>query len=269
MVMQRFHTAFLNRYGFQIAGAVIAVSGFILAIFRSTSSTASIGFLFVPFVAAFGAFVGDSVKYLGDLLRRKRAHSAGKTALILIVLGFGVAQFVQTRRYEHDLRIAETPSTPASELQTLLGKNDRRIARAVVANPSLPVAELEKIVAEKLRDYDFMGSAARNPGLSTADMEKIVSLKREDFESDAEYEVYQTSVWTPLAKRKDLPEALIHRLAAKPNPGSFLILALLESEYTTCKEKSRFIPQENRVLEGAIRRSMNAQKCPMIDGGSH
>ena len=250
-----------RRYAFQIAGAVVAVVYLILGIFKSTNSTASVGFLFIPFFAAFGAFLGDALKYFSDLIQKKRAHSPMKTVIILIVLGFCAYRLDQSRTRERDLKRAENPATSKEELVVLLNKNIGEITHAVAANPSLPVSDLDALVNKYLYNYHVINGALRHPQLSPQKMELIASLDRKDFDANADYRVYQTYVWASLVRRKDIPEELVHKLAAKENPQHFFIIALLESPYVTCAEKQKFLPQENEVLANMIHQSMVTQQC--------
>jgi hypothetical protein len=226
---------FLKRYYFQITGALVAVVLMTIGIFQSTSSTAAIGFLFLPVAAALGAFSGDAFKYGLEVLQKKRPPSLAKTFVIVAVFAFCVFQVVRGQRRDHKMQ--------------------------KMASSSLSTEDLEKIIGEHLTDASLMSRVAQNPNLRVSQMEKIVSLERKDFPGDVDYDVYQSSVWAQLAKRKDLPEALLHQLAGKKNPEHFLILALLESPALSCAEEKSFLPQENPVLEGAIRRSLQAKKC--------
>jgi hypothetical protein len=220
---------------FQITGAVIAVVYLIVGTLTSTNSTASVGFFFIPVAAALGGFTGDALKHYVDVLRKKRRHSIGKTVFLVMILVVCGSRFIRFRAADRQLSLLE--------------------------DPSLSAESLEKVLESHLTDYSVMSRIARRPDLGVSKMEKIVALERSDFEGDAEYEVYQTYVWAPLAQREDIPEDLIHKLAAKSNPGHFLILALLDSRFLSCEERARFLPQPNPVLEDAIRRSLTSHKC--------
>jgi hypothetical protein len=221
--------SFMGKYGFQTVGAVIGVVYLVVDILKSTHSTASIGFLFIPVAAALGAFAGDTVKYYADVFLKKRPHSMAKTILVVVVFGFCIHRVIHLS--------------------------------AVAANSPLPEESSQQSIENHLTDYSVMGGVVGRSDLSVSQMERIVSLERDDFKGDAEYELYQTYVWAPLVKRGDISEILIHKLAAKKNPEHFLILALLDSKFVSCDEKKRFLPQTNEVLEGAIRRSMKSSHC--------
>lgn len=251
----------MKSYLFQILGAVLAVAYLVAGIYSSTNSTASIGFLFVPVAAAIGAFVGDAIKYIIELIQNKRSHSIKKSALIFVFLVACSYQYIKSHIKDEDMNLARNPSTPAETLVSLLKRNDSVITHEIVANPSLPQEELEQVIKEHLTDYYIMSGAIQHPKLNVADMEQIAALRRGDFKGEEEYEVYQTYVWAPLVKNKNMPENLTHQLAAKDNPQHFLILALLDSPFVSCDEKKRFLPQTNTVLESAIQRSLEAQSC--------
>lgn len=251
----------MKRYFFQITGAVVAVVYLVVGILKSTNSTAAIGFLFIPVALAVGFFVGDAFKYILDLIQKKRPHSTQKTVLIAVFSVFCAYKYIQKHIEDKNIRVAKDPATPVAKLVELLQQNEAVITHEIASNPTLPQNKLEEIIKLNLTDYYIMSAAIQHPGLSVSMMEQVVALNRNDFKGDAEYEVYQTYVWAQLARRKDAPEDLIHRLADKKNPKHFLILALLESPVVSCGEKSNFLPQDNVVLEDAIRRSMLSQKC--------
>lgn len=251
----------IEKHFLRVLGATIAVIYLLVGIFKSTNSTAAIGFLMIPFFAALGAFAGDAIQYGWDLIQKKRAHSISKTALIFIVAAFMGFKWAQSRAQEQDLLLAKNPATPIQQLQVLLQKNDPALTAAIAANPSLPASELNILITQHLSDYHFIYSALQHPALNLEQIQKISALQASDFKGQVEYELYQNFVWSALVKRSDIPAEIIHVLAAKSNPQHFLILALLDSPALTCAEAEKFLPQKNSVLENAILKTLEKNGC--------
>lgn len=254
----------IRRNPLQVIGAIVAIVYLLVGIFNSTNSTAAVGFVFLPVAAAIGAFVGDSLKYLIDIARRKRAPSTGKSLLIFLAAFWFVLEVVKAQVHHRDMALAQSPNTSAETLNHLVEKNNPEVTRALVLNPSLPEQTFKQILENNFYDYYILSAVAERPNLKLSDMKQLVSVEPKDFKDQYEYDSYETFVWAKLAKRKDLPEDLIHQLAAKKNPSHFLILALLDSPFVTCKEKQNFLPQPNHVLESSIFNSMKSQNCPSL-----
>ena len=252
---------YLNRYAFHVVGAIVFISYLLIGIFKSTNSTASLGFLLIPVFTALGLFVGDSIKYAWDLIQKKRPHSMQKSLLILVFAIFAGYKFGQSTIKDKNLAKASDTATPVTELHQLLKKEDAELTAAVLANASLPISELNNVIQNNLTDYYLIQAAIKNPHLSPEMMRLISSLEASQFKGAVEYNLYQNIVWAKLAKRADVPQDIIHILAAKKNPQHFLILALLESSLTTCEETEKFLPQSNSVLENAITKSLESKRC--------
>lgn len=213
--------------------ALVVTIYFIVEVLRSSSSTSGIGFIFVPVVAVFGVFIGDTLKYSIDIFRGRRTHSIGKTAFIVLVIALiSLRYYSKQMPYREVLNVSE------------LSYENRDI-----------------LIRERLYDLSFMNQIVRESSLNPEQIELIVSPEKSDFAGQAEYELYQTNVWTHLARRNDIPRAAIQSIAAKSELNHFLILALIESPHITCEEVKLFMPQSNEVLRGAIERSMGKLRC--------
>ncbi len=257
----------IEKHLLRVMGAAIAVIYLLVGIFKSTNSTAAIGFIMIPFFAALGAFAGDAIQYGWDLIQKKRSHSMPKTVLILVVVVFVGIKWIQSYAHDQDLQLAKNPATPLPQILQLLQKNDPALTAAIAANPSLPPNELDNLIHKNLTDYHLIYSAVQHPSLNMDQIKRIANLTASDFKGRTEYELYQNFVWAALAQRPDIPAETIHVLAAKSNPQHFLILALLESATLTCAEKQKFLPQSNQVLENSILKSIEQSHCP-ADGAS-
>lgn len=251
----------IEKHLLRVMGAAIAVIYLLVGIFKSTNSTAAIGFIMIPFFAALGAFAGDAIQYGWDLIQKKRSHSMPKTVLILVVVVFVGIKWIQSYAHDQDLQLAKNPATPLPQILQLLQKNDPALTAAIAANPSLPASELDILITQHLSDYHFIYSALQHPALNLEQIQKISALQASDFKGQVEYELYQNFVWSALAKRSDIPAEIIHVLAAKSNPQHFLILALLDSPVLTCAEAEKFLPQKNSVLENAIVKTLQKNGC--------
>lgn len=243
-------------------GALISVVYLLYGIFTSTSSTAAIGFIFVPVFALIGALIGGLLEHVFLLIRKKRELVSKPTAFYSVVLLIFVAFAAHKFQEKKELMAAGDPNTDVFELRRLLEKKDSVLQRALLANPSLPQDDVKAYFDSNKTKYDVVADIIEGPHLTSGMVNEIVQFVPESFASKVEYELYQTFVWAPLIRKKKVTAEQVHLLATKPKPEHFLILALLGSNELTCEEKRKFLPQPNQVLEYAIQNSLTQSGCP-------
>lgn len=280
------------------AGFLIATAWVLHAVFTSTSSTAPIGLILIPFYGAIAALIGCAVVYVGlvaaDVIAGRLAWRSpqGLTAAVFvsIALLFGGAVMI----YRTALAVAENPQSPPDELMAVsqrwiplwrlevflaLAKNpatpgtlltamaeqkeNNALVSLVGANPGAPVATLEKIAAGS-RGYDRVAGVAGNSQITPAIAERLANVEPKDFRDDLEYRLYQTFVLAALARNPATPQPVFDRLAARDKPEYFLAVAIIYAERATCAQITRAgeTGGENAVLRSTAQSQLKRRGCP-------
>lgn len=278
-------------------GFLIATAWVLYAVFTSTSSTAPIGLILIPFygaLAALGGYAAVFVVYtsadvLAGRLPLRSVPGFWAAALIAATLLFGGAVLL----YRDALAVASNPQSPPDELMAVsqrwlplwrvdvfvaLAKNpatpgvllaamaEQKESHALVslvgANPGTPVATLEKIAAGS-RSYERVAGVAENPQLTPAIAERLANVAQKDFRDDLEYRLYQTFVLAALARNPATPQPVFDRLAARDKPEYFLAVAIIYADRATCTQIARAgeTGGENEVLRATAQSQMRRRGC--------
>lgn len=216
-----------------IAGFVCATAFIVYAVFSSTSSTASIGLLFIPVYGSVAAGMGWVLVYIAFAfidLRSGKSSWRSKNVLVaaafltaFFFLGLGILmqqnalsiaensastpaaleevsrRWIPFWRKEIDVALAKNPSTPASLLEAMVRSGNNYLVQLVGANVKAPLAILQEIASGPL-SYDRVAGLASNEKISPEIMEKLMAVSRRDFPGDLEYKLYQEVVLAALAK---------------------------------------------------------------------
>jgi hypothetical protein len=279
---------------FALLGFVLASAFLVRAIFQSTSSTAAVGFLFLPVFGGIGAVLGGICAFLfftfKDFFTNREETSPARVflALALVLLGAGTLvlwgqesaalelaknqsagaeelRLVSERRFflrkdAVEEALAANPSTPLPVLEKFVRGPAPRLWNTVGANPGISVELLTEIVSGPL-SYDKVAGAAGNPKLTQASIARLAGVGPENFPGKVEYELYQTFVLAALARRPDLPQEILDRLARWEAPEYFLVVALISSPRISCSQLERFLGNESQVLAGMVERELKKRDC--------
>lgn len=139
------------------AGATAAVSLAVYGIFHSTSSTAGIGILFVPFAAAFGGAAGALVGFAAYQSRHIRTRSRqgllpgivsiASLALLLFLVGYSIQAARRIHAF-YTYRQDTNPESLASGASQFLRSGDYFVLSAIAANDKLPADALLQIARD-------------------------------------------------------------------------------------------------------------------------
>lgn len=175
-----------------VAGALVTAALSVKGIFSSGSSTAAIGFIYLPLVAALGAIpVAAWGAALGHVVLRSRG--AVQSPPMVLVAALAVA--------------AALPAMVAYEIQ-----RGMRLEAAVREVQGMDVAQLGRAVEDSpfRRDRYFLGAIALNPAVGAATLGRIAALRDPDL-----YEP-MGSLWDVMgSNRKGL--AVMRLVARHPN----------------------------------------------------
>lgn len=279
-----------------IGGAVFVL----YAVFTSTSSTAAIGLIMIPFYGFPAAGVGWALVYtIFALLDLSSGRSSWKSKNVLVAAMFlsafliaGFSFFVQRSalsvaenpsstpqaleeisqrwipwvRRDVDRALAQHPSTPAVILETMAESSDNDLVQLAGANTSTPPAVLEKIATGPLI-YERVLGLASNRNISRAIMEKlIVATMSEANTADRwTHGLYKTFVLAALARNSALPQDLFDRLVVIDSPTHFLVHAIINQPRVNCMQMSGLLASapslENASLYNEILNKMKEKGC--------
>ncbi len=278
-------------------GFLIATAWVLYAVFISTSSTAPLGLILIPFYGALAAFGGYAVVFvaytwadvLAGRLPWRSVPGFWAAALVVATLLFGGAVLL----YRDALAIASNPQSPPDELMAVsqrwipqwrvevfvaLAQNpsspgvllaamaEQRESNALVslvgANPGTPVATLEKIVAGS-RSYERVAGVAENSQITPAIAERLANVMPKDFRDDLEYRLYQTFVLAALARNPATPQPVFDQLASRYNPEYFLAVAIIYSDRASCAQIARAgeAGGDNEVLRTTAQSQLRRRGC--------
>jgi len=280
---------------FAVAGFLLAAAWVLYAVFTSTSSTAAIGLIFVPFYGLGGAILGCAVVYVGFALADVSAgRKAWRSAPVLVsglllaaAMLFGSALLQQRHalavasnpratpemlaeisaswiplwRRNIDIALMKNPATPAALLTAVVEDGrDGYLVSLAGAHPDTPLPVLEKIAAGPL-GYERMGGLATHPRITPAMVERLANVSRGDFQYDVEYKLYQTYVLAELLRNPATPQAVFDRIAARESPEYFLAHAVLRSPRATCKQVARAGSTGGEVLHATALSELKRRGC--------
>jgi hypothetical protein len=206
------------------AATVAALS--LYGIFHSTSSTAAIGILFVPFAMVFGGAAGaivgfaafQAVHFRDRIQQGLLAGTVAVAAIVLLALCVTYA-FYQARRIQafHRYQQTENPEELAAAAEQRLAAKDYFVLSAVAANAKTPADVLLRIArapdpvlhhkrAEWINMFDrdqlaVMRKVVRNPN-STVEALVILAASPDDY------------VLADVCADKRAPEAILRRRCA-------------------------------------------------------
>ncbi len=187
-VAYRSHSPARPLFLYPLICSFIITSGFMLwgyhAICTSRSSTAAIGFFFLPFyslaVAVAGLLVSWSVLYVVRfVLERIRGIPVRFTSVVPLVLAIALlaltGHIVQTKVARHKLLNEAASGTGANSLETILAdgtaSRDLEVLSKLAKNPNTPISDLVRlydyckpnISKSNPSEYPVLFALARNP----------------------------------------------------------------------------------------------------------
>lgn len=279
------------------AGAAIII---VQAVFTSTSSTAAIGLIMIPFYGFPAAGAGWALVYSAFALLDLRSGKASwnsrnvqfaavfLTALLLAELVFFVQQralavaknpgsapqaleavnqrWIPWGRREVEIALAQHPSTPPAILERLAMSGDDAVVQQAGANANMPLAALEGIAAGPLT-YERVAGLAGNQKISRAIMEKLIAAAMNDSHAadPVRQGLYKTYVLSALAANAAIPQDLFDRVAAGDSPTHFLVLAVINAPRASCLQMSGLLAStpalENASLYNTILSKMTGKNC--------
>jgi len=279
------------------AGFLIATALVLYAVFTSTSSTAPIGLILIPFYGAMAALIGCAVVYVGfvavDMIAGRLAWGSVRvftaSAFVAIAVMFGGAlllyrdalsvasnpqsspdalmavseRWLPLWRLEVFLALAKNPATPGVLLTAMATQQESpALVSMIGANPGTPVATLEKIAAGS-RSYERVAGVAENPQITPAIAERLANVAQKDFRDELEYKLYQTFVLAALARNPATPQPVFDRLAARDKPEYFLAVAIIYAERASCAQIARAgeTGGENEVLRATADSQLKKRGC--------
>jgi hypothetical protein len=266
-------------------------------VFTSTSSTAPIGLILIPFYGVAAALIGCAVVYVGfvavDVIAGRLAWGSARvstaSAFVAIAVMFGGAlllyrdalsvasnpqsppdelmavsqRWLPLWRLEVFLALAKNPATPGALLTALAAQQESpALVSMIGANPGTPVATLEKIAAGS-RSYERVAGVAENPQITPAIAERLANVALKDFRDELEYKLYQTFVLAALARNPATPQPVFDRLAVREKPEYFLAVAIIYAERATCAQIARAgeTGGENEVLRATADSQLKKRGC--------
>ena len=282
------------------AGFLGATVFILQAVFTSTSSTAAIGLIMIPFYGFPAAGAGWALVYsafaLFDLRSGRATWNSRNvqfaavflTALVLAGLGFFAQQralavaknpestsqaleavsqrWIPWGSREVEIALAQHPSTPPAILERLALSSDDAVVQQVGANANTTLAALEGIAAGALT-YERVSGLAGNQKISRAIMEKLIVAAMNDSNAadSVRQGLYKTYVLSALAANAALPQDLFDRVAASDSPTHFLVLAVINAPRANCLQMSRLLESapalENASLYNTILNKMTGKDC--------
>lgn len=279
------------------AGAAIFI---VQAVFTSTSSTAAIGLIMIPFYGFPAAGAGWALVYsafaLLDLRSGKASWNSRNVQFAAVFLAVfvlaGLGFFAQQRvlavaknpastpqalevvnqrwipwgRQGVEIALAQHPSTPPAILEKLAMSGDDAVVQQAGANANMPLAALEGIAAGPLT-YERITGLAGNQKISRAIMEKLIAAAMNDSHAadPVRQGLYKTYVLSALAANAALPQDLFERVAASDSPTHFLVLAVINAPRASCLQMSGLLVSapalENASLYNTILSEMTGKDC--------
>jgi hypothetical protein len=278
-----------------LAGFLLAAAWVLQAVFNSTSSTAAIGLIFVPFYGLGGAVLGCAVAYVAFVLSEARAGRKAWRSAPVLVSGlllaaaalFGSALLLQRHaltvasdpratpemleeisrswiplwRRNVDIALVKNPAAPAALLAAVVEDGrDGYLVSLAGAHPNTPLPVLEKIAAGPL-GYERMGGLATQPRITPAMVERLVNVSRGDFRHDVDYRLYQTYVLAALLRNPAISQDVFDRIAARESPEYFLALAVLRSPRASCSQVARAGSTGGEVLHSTALSELKRRAC--------
>lgn len=279
---------------FSALGALTASAYLVIGIFQSTSSTAPVGFLFLPVFAVLGAgggfFFGFVLESLQLLIQKKISIFSWRIFLSIVcilLISFILAQRQKEKQLLSDLKASTVLGEKLSEI--FVGKYfffSNEIRRQILASPDLSQEIIDKVFASGTKDeigvlgenpqlnsealqriveldlhYAVHFGVAENPKLNISQMEKLVVVDASRFPSETEFHLYQTFVLAKLVRRKDFPDFLFRKISNLKEPEVFLLYAMLDSSHLRCENFLQFESKGNEVVQSAIEAKKIAMEC--------
>lgn len=275
-------------------GAIIGALWCIKLILQSTNSTASIGFIFVPFYGALVGLVVGGCLYvfftIYDLFKKKIelfSQQIATSIIFVAILTYGGVAYTLKHKalklasdnlthkeqllelYEAFLPwgkedvlalVASNPNSPNELLEKLSQHSNEYIVSKVAANPNTPLELLEKI-SDRALSYTTHSGLALNPRLNEKILNRLTSAQRSDFPGDTEYNLYQTFVLAPLARQPELPQIYFDKLAARPQPEYFLATAILNAERVSCDQIKPLLNEKMHTLQNLAYSQFEKHNC--------
>ena len=279
------------------AGFLLATVFIVYAVFTSTSSTAPIGLILIPFYGAIASLIGGAVVYVGlvvvDVIAGQLAWGSARvyaaSAFVAIAVLFGGAVLLHrtalavaenpqsspdelmavSQRWvplwgeEVFVALAKNPATPAALLTAMADqKESHGLVSLVGANPGTPVPVLEKIAAGP-RHYERVAGLAENLKITSAIAERLANVGPKDFRDDLEYKLYQTFVLAALARNTSTQQPVFDQLAARDKPEYFLAVAVIYAERASCDQIARSgeSGSENAVVRSTAQSQLKRRGC--------
>ncbi|MBZ5592530.1 MAG: HEAT repeat domain-containing protein [Acidobacteriia bacterium] len=166
-----------------VGGAAAVAVLTLYGIFHSTSSTAAIGILFVPFAMVFGGAAGAVVGFAAfhavhvrERMRQGvRAGALAAASMALLAFGF-IYAFHQARRIQafHRYQQAENPEALAAAAEENRAAKDTFLLSAIAANAKTPTDSLLRIA----RDPDPALHHKRREWINMFDRDQLAVMRK-------------------------------------------------------------------------------------------
>lgn len=260
-------------------GFVLVAITFLSVIFKSKSSTASIGILFIPIYGSLGALAAMALYFVAETIKETIAKNIKPPRIAIsavIVLLFSCLiyawqireislaelknpktspeeirkineRFIPFRRLDIQYATARNSKTPLDMLKKLVDGGNLYIQSLVASNFATPVELLEQIGKGPL-SYENMSGLAVNPKTPVHIMERLIDVSEKDFKSPTEYKLYQSYVLGGLARNRSLPKNLYQKLVDWKNPEHFLKVGVIYSQQATCPVLKKYLSDENPTI---------------------
>ncbi len=268
-----------------ILGGALSSAYLIFQVVNSTSSTAGIGFLFIPVYFVVGGVLLSLPFWLLRLSRvfRQTGDLRVLGAMLLIVgsvfmlawIGFShhlslkfvqengrtsseLASVVLSRPFwGHERLLEEILKHPAVDqglLETIWSsaRATGAIRNQVLAHPAARKDWMRSVILARV-DYSAYAAIASNPNLDAQTLRELAN--RSLAYEGPERKLIHTYVLAELIRREDLPDELRQSILQVQNPEYFLVFALAQSPQITCPEK---IALRNRIQDPLSIREIEA-----------
>jgi hypothetical protein len=165
------------------AGFLLATVFIVYAVFTSTSSTAPIGLILIPFYGAIASLIGCAVVYVGlvvvDVIAGQLAWGSARvyaaSAFVAIAVLFGGAVLL----HRTALAVAENPQSPPDELmavsQRWIPLWGEEVFVALAKNPATPAALLTAMADQK-DSHGLVSLVGANPGTPVVPERVIITI---------------------------------------------------------------------------------------------
>ncbi len=207
---------------------VVAVTVGYWSIIQSRSSTAALGFLWLPFLGSIVGFLGLVFgRWAGESREREPRRILGWAALVasLVLVGYTAAEGVKTRSR------ASWRDRDRATFNAELYRNRELIARAVASNPARERAFLDSSIRANIDDRAFLLAALHSDSISPDVLDTLAksrdrgialeAIRNPATRGETLTSVYETNeppdyFFQALAGHANTPPAILRKIYANP-----------------------------------------------------